>query len=109
MLQIAWTTTETRTQAESLARQTVELGLAVCAQIDSPITSVYRWEGKVCTSEEHRVWFKCIEANAAALEAWIHAHHPYHTPQWIAVSATRVGEKYLSWAGTSLQAQPFHS
>lgn len=104
---IAWTTTSTRADADRLARGAVEMRLAACAQIDSPIVSHYHWQGKLAQAEEFRIWFKCLPANASALSTWVHAHHPYATPEWIVVSAESVGEKYLSWAIANSTPGPF--
>lgn len=99
---VAWTTVATRAEAERLAHDAVAHHLAACAQIDGPILSCYRWEGKVERSEEFRLAFKCLPAQLAALEAHILAHHPYGTPEWVVVRAERVAEKYLSWARANL-------
>jgi len=104
---VAWTTTATRADADRLARGAVETRLAVCAQVDGPITSHYHWEGKLEQAEEFRIWFKYLPANASALSAWVHHHHPYATPQWIEVNAESVGEKYLSWAMANSTPRPF--
>lgn len=104
---VAWTTTAKREDADRLARGAVEAHLAACVQIDGPITSHYRWEGKVEQAEEFRVWFKYLPANASQLSAWVHHHHPYTVPQWIEVSAENVGEKYLSWAMANSTPRPF--
>ncbi len=104
---IAWTTTEKRADAETLARGAVEHRLAVCAQVEGPITSHYHWEGKLETATEYRICFKCLPANAPALNAWVHARHPYSTPEWIEVAAESVGEKYLSWAMANSTTSPF--
>lgn len=104
---IAWTTVQKRADAEALARGAVEQRLAVCAQVDGPTTSYYPWDAKLETAEEFRVWFKCLPANASALSFWVHAHHPYATPQWIEVTAESVGEKYLSWAIANSTPAPF--
>jgi periplasmic divalent cation tolerance protein len=106
---VAWTTTTQRNEADRLAKGAVEAGLAVCAQVDGPMTSYYRWEGKLESAEEFRVWFKYLPDNASALAAWVHQHHPYSTPQWIEISAENVGEKYLSWAMANSTSAPFHS
>ena len=106
---IAWTTVERREDAERLARGAVEQRLAVCAQIDGPITSHFTWEGRLQSAQEHRIWLKCLPANASALSLWIHRHHPYSTPQWVEVSAEAVGEKYLSWAIANSTPAPFPS
>jgi periplasmic divalent cation tolerance protein len=104
---VAWTTTEHRADAERLARGAVEQRLAVCAQIDGPVASVFPWDGKIAQVEEYRIWFKCLPTNAGALNVWIHANHPYEVPQWIEVSAEAVGEKYLSWAIANSTPAPF--
>jgi periplasmic divalent cation tolerance protein len=95
---IAWTTVEKPEDAEKIARLAVERGLAACAQIDGPITSHYKWEGRLQRSTEYRLCFKLLEAHSAALEALVHSQHRYSTPEWIVVRAEHVGEKYLSWA-----------
>jgi periplasmic divalent cation tolerance protein len=41
-----------------------------------------------------------------ALEAHVHRHHPYTTPEWIVVRAEHVGEKYLSWAQANSSPLP---
>ena len=103
---VAWTTTDKRVDADRLAREAVEAGLAACAQVDGPSTSYYRWEGKVESAEEYRIWFKYLPANASALSAWVHNHHPFAVPQWIEVNAEQVGEKYLSWARANSSTPP---
>jgi periplasmic divalent cation tolerance protein len=95
---IAWTTVETRSAADELAAATVGLGLAACVQIDGPVTSHYRWQGKIEQASEFRLSFKCPMDRIAELESYVLNHHPYETPEWISVRADRVGEKYLSWA-----------
>ncbi len=106
---VAWTTTALRADADRLARGAVEQRYAVCAQVDGPVTSYYHWEGKLAQAEEFRVWFKYLPGNASALSTWVHAHHPFTTPEWIEVSAENVGEKYLSWAMANSTSAPFHS
>lgn len=102
----AWTTTGNRDDADRLARDAVEQGLAACAQVDGPITSHYRWQGKLESATEFRVWFKCLPERLADLEKWVLARHPYDTPQWLAVRAESVGEKYLSWARANSTPPP---
>jgi len=103
---IAWTTVSERADAERIAGETVARGLAACVQIEGPVVSHYRWQGKIERSEEYRLMFKCLPERVAELEAYVLAHHPYDTPEWIAVRAERVGEKYLSWAGATSTNPP---
>ena len=95
---IAFTTTASREQAEALARVAVENSHAICAQIDGPIDSIYRWQGKVEQTKEYRIAFKCMPDQLAALEARVLRAHPYDVPEWVVVSSEHVGEKYLNWA-----------
>ena len=103
---VAWTTVASRSDADRLATGAVERSLAVCVQIDGPVTSIYRWHGKVERSEEFRLTFKCLPAQLTALQAFVLAAHPYDTPEWLVVGAEHVGEKYLSWAGGSIHSPP---
>lgn len=105
---IAWTTVATRAEADRLAVDAVTRGLAACVQVEGPISSHYRWQGQVARDEEFRLCFKCVAAQAAALEQHVLAHHPYETPEWIVVRAEHVSEKYLSWAEASSQSGPFN-
>ncbi len=98
MLMIAWTTVATRADAERLAFGAVTAGLAACVQIEGPVRSIYRWEEKLESAEEYRLCFKCLPGQLPGLENQVLATHPYGTPQWVAVEAAAVGEKYLSWA-----------
>ena len=50
--------------------------------------------------------FKVLPSHLAALEEQVLALHPYETPEWIAVRADRVGEKYLSWAAANSTTPP---
>lgn len=97
-MHIAWTTVSTREQAESLSSDIITQNLAACVQIDGPVTSLYRWDGRVEKATEFRLCIKCIEAQVPALEAFVGRHHPYEIPEWIVVRAEHVSEKYLSWA-----------
>jgi periplasmic divalent cation tolerance protein len=103
---IAWTTVANRADADRLADEAITRSLAVCVQIDGPITSVYRWEGKVERSEEFRLAFKCVPDRLYALKKLVLDHHPYDIPEWIAVRADQVAEKYLSWAGANSSNPP---
>jgi len=103
---IAWTTVASRDDAEKLAQSTITAGLAVCVQIEGPITSVYRWKGRVEQSTEFRLMFKLLSKQSVALESHIMEQHPYDVPEWIVVPASQIGEKYLSWAQGDSTSSP---
>lgn len=93
------TTTDDAGKAGALAAGAVEAGVAACAQVDGPITSVYRWEGEVRTDREWRVLYKTTAARYPDLEAHVRAHHDYDTPEIIATPVTHGSDAYLSWVG----------
>jgi len=102
MLMIAWTTVGTSDDAERIATDSTLLNETVCIQIEGPIRSYYRWQGKPEQAEEYRLTFKCLPTHLDAVSDRVHALHPYSIPQWVVVTATSVSEKYLSWARTNV-------
>lgn len=97
-LYTGWTTVDTRENADKLATTIIEEKLAVCTQVEGPITSRYRWEGTLECSEEYRITIKFLESHEQRLTTWINAHHPYDNPQWLAIKADVVSAAYLEWA-----------
>jgi periplasmic divalent cation tolerance protein len=91
------TTTDTPEKAQALAAGAVEARVAACAQVDGPVTSVYRWEGTVRTDQEWRVLYKTTAARYRDLEAHIRQAHDYDTPEIIATPVTHGSEAYLAW------------
>lgn len=98
MLYVCWTTLESEDQAKEMATRLIDSGLAACAQIDSPMLSVYGWKGVTETDREVRLTLKTTEQRYDELEAWVLNNHPYETPQWVAVKADKVSPGYLDWA-----------
>lgn len=96
-IHIGYTTTETRDDAEKLARGAVEKRYAARAQIEGPIRSIYTWKGVVETASEYRIAFKSPKAQADALRQWILLEHPYKAPEWVTVAAANSSEEYRNW------------
>jgi len=91
------TTTDAREKAEALARGAVEAQLAACAQVSSPVTSVYRWEGAVEETTEWQVLLKTTTARYAELETHLRRAHDYDEPEIIATPVTHGSAGYLTW------------
>jgi periplasmic divalent cation tolerance protein len=91
------TTTATHDEAEIIARALVEERLAACTQIIGPITSIYRWEGQIETSQEYQCWAKSRRSLYERLEAAIRRLHPYQVPEILAVPIVAGSETYLKW------------
>ena len=91
------TTTNKREDAEGIAQALVEARLAGCVQILGPLTSVYRWKGKIERAEEWLCLVKSREELYEAIEAAIRSRHPYETPEIIALPITAGSRDYLDW------------
>lgn len=91
------TTTETKEQAQKIAKYLVEQKLAACVQISGPIESTYRWKGKVETAQEWLCQIKTRTSLFKKVEAAIKKLHPYETPEIIAVPIIKGSKEYLNW------------
>jgi periplasmic divalent cation tolerance protein len=95
-VQITTTTGDTAI-AEQIAIDLVDRRLVACAQIQGPVRSVYRWEGKVESTEEWVVSFKTVGAHFEAIEKAIAELHPYDVPELIVVPIIGGSNAYLEW------------
>jgi periplasmic divalent cation tolerance protein len=91
------TTCESQAVAETIARLVVEERLAACAQVAGPISSVYRWEGRVERAPEWYCHMKTTAERLPELETRIKASHPYRVPEIIALPIIGGSTDYLSW------------
>ena len=83
--------------AFNLARAVVQLRLAACANVLSPATSFYRWEGRDEQATEYPVLIKSTRAQYAVLERAIRERHPYAVPEIIAWPIEAGLPEYLAW------------
>ena len=90
-------TTGSEAEAEKIARTLVEERLIACANILSPVRSIYRWEGKVQDDHEWLLIIKTQQAHFAAVEARVRSLHSYQVPEVIALSVVDGSERYLGW------------
>jgi periplasmic divalent cation tolerance protein len=83
--------------AFNLARELVQLRLAACANVLSPATSFYRWDGRDEQATEHPVLIKTTRERYADLERAIRERHPYDLPEIIAWPIENGLAAYLDW------------
>lgn len=91
------TTIDSQEAARGLAQRLVEAHLAACVQVLGPITSTYRWEGKIETAQEWLCIAKTRADRYADVEAAIRAAHRYQVPEILAVPVAAGHAAYLSW------------
>jgi periplasmic divalent cation tolerance protein len=91
------TTVEKRSDAEKMAEHLLERRLAACVQIMGPISSHYRWKGKIEKAEEWLCFIKSKKSIYHKIEKAIIKLHPYEIPEIIALPIITGSKKYLKW------------
>jgi len=99
------TTTETKEDAERLARLLVERELAACVQVLPQITSIYRWQGRIEQAGESLLLIKTTRQAYPRLETAIKENHSYQTPEIIALPVEAGADDYLGWLSASLNTE----
>ncbi|MCE5228033.1 divalent-cation tolerance protein CutA [bacterium] len=94
---VVMTTFDNADAANALARQIVENRLAACVQVLPPMTSTYRWQSKIETAQEYLALIKTRRDHWPALEQFIREHHPYETPEILAIPAVEISDRYQKW------------
>ena len=84
-------------EALKVAHALVEEHLAACANVVSPIRSIYRWEGKVWDEKEWLLIIKTQRSRFEELEKRVRSLHSYTTPEIIALPIVEGSSPYLRW------------
>jgi periplasmic divalent cation tolerance protein len=91
------TTCANREDALRIAQVLVEDRLAACVQTSGPITSVYRWQGRVETADEWLCTAKTVRSLYPRVEARIRELHTYEQPEILAIAVVEVSDGYRDW------------
>jgi periplasmic divalent cation tolerance protein len=91
--------------AQNIAEQLVDKQLAACVSILPGLTSIYQWQGKRETAQEHLLLIKTTNEVYEVLEQTLTKLHPYELPEIIAVPIERGSAAYLGWLGQQVVAQ----
>jgi len=91
------TTVGADADALTLARTLVEEHLAACVNVLPPMTSVYRWRGRIEEDQERQIVMKTTRARVAALEQRLRQLHPYELPEFLVLETSGGSEAYLEW------------
>ena len=95
------TTFPSLASAEEVIGELFQKKLIACAQIDGPVRSYYRWDGKLNDGEEWRVLLKTTAEKLEKLELETRRTHDYDTPQWLVLEA-KASVEYLKWVNESM-------
>ena len=98
---IVLVTASSENEGNSIAHTLIEESLAVCVNL-MPITSVYRWQGKVCQDSEWQLIIKTDLTLFERLESKIRELHSYDIPEIIAIPIIKGSQPYLHWIKENL-------
>src|SRR5215510_833878 len=74
-------TTDSKQLAERISAGVIGAELGACAQIEGPVTSVFRWHGEVHTETEWRVEIETTAEQVSAVVEHIKANHGVEVPE----------------------------
>ncbi|MBK6742426.1 MAG: divalent-cation tolerance protein CutA [Hydrogenophilales bacterium] len=97
------TTLPDQESARQLARLLVEKRLAACVNVLAPCHSVYHWQGALQENGEIPLIIKTTPERYNQLEAFLSEHHPYETPEILALDPVQGLPDYLAWVTRETQ------
>jgi periplasmic divalent cation tolerance protein len=96
-------TTPTREEAENIAHNLLNQRLIACVNIVGPVSSLFRWKGKISQEREFLVLMKTSEVLFEELTTIVKQMHSYEVPEVIAVPIAKGEHAYLKWLSDSLR------
>jgi len=100
---IVLSTAGSEDEARKLARHLVEQQLAACVNIVPRVESIYRWQGKVESSQEWLLLIKTSAERFPAVRDAIRELHSYDLPECIALTIEDGSPDYLQWLADSVK------
>lgn len=94
---IVFVTAASEEQAGLIAHALVGERLAACANIVSPIRSIYRWNDAVQVDTEHLMIVKTRANLVPKVEARVKELHTYEMSEVIAIPIVAGAKSYLDW------------
>ena len=94
---VVFVTCGSEDEALKIARALVEEKLAACANMISPLRSIYRWEGKTWDEKEWLLIIKTQQSTFEDLAKRVKTLHSYSVPEIIALPIVEGSPAYLTW------------
>ncbi|VVB89487.1 Divalent-cation tolerance protein CutA [uncultured archaeon] len=102
MFSIVYITAGDMEEARSIGRKLVEARLAACANI-FPITSVFRWKGKIDESDEFGIIVKTRTDKVKEIENTVKKIHSYEVPCVVSFKLDEGSKEYFKWIKESVE------
>ncbi len=96
------TTCANNEDAQKIASALLSQRLAACIQL-SPISSHYRWDGKIEVSAEVQLTIKTKSSYFDAVAGAIKENHSYKIPEIIQLPILGGSREYLAWIDVQLE------
>jgi periplasmic divalent cation tolerance protein len=100
---IVLTTCGSEDEARRIANYLLENQLAACVNMLPRIESIYRWQGKVESSQEWLLLIKTTADKFTGVRDAIRELHSYELPECIAVAIEDGSPDYLRWIEQSVE------
>ncbi|QDU63147.1 Divalent-cation tolerance protein CutA [Planctomycetes bacterium Pan216] len=94
---LVYMTTGEREEARTIGQALVQERLAACVNMIEPMTSIYRWEGKIQEDKEVVLLAKTTSEQLADLIEKVKSLHSYACPCIVAVPIQGGNPAFLQW------------
>ena len=84
-------------QAKRIADTLIEEKLCACIHIVGPMTSIYRWDGRIVNDQEYLLSAKTTRSNVPACKTRLMQLHTYDLPEIIVLHIDDASEDYAKW------------
>jgi periplasmic divalent cation tolerance protein len=101
MFSIVYITAGDMDEAKSIGRTLIKERLAACVNI-FPITSIFRWKGKIDEANEIGIIVKTKTGKVKAIEKRVKEIHSYEVPCIVSFGIGEGSEEYLKWIDESV-------
>jgi periplasmic divalent cation tolerance protein len=100
---IVLVTTASKQEAEKIAQRLLKQRLIACANIIGPVSSHFRWSGKLEKAEEYLIFMKSRRDLFDKLVETVKALHSYEVPEILVLPVVGGSKDYLSWLSSCLK------
>jgi periplasmic divalent cation tolerance protein len=103
-ISLVFSTAGSKREGQKIGRSLVEKRLAACVNLISGVSSIFRWEGKLCEEKEVLLLIKTSRRNVKEIINVIHRLHSYNLPEILSVDIRRGDKEYLDWVKKMIAA-----
>jgi periplasmic divalent cation tolerance protein len=100
---VVFVTAASEQEAEAIAQSLVQQSLAACVSL-TPIRSIYRWQGEICTEPEWQLLIKTEVSKFDSIREQVQLLHSYEVPELIMLPIVAGSVEYLNWISAQVQA-----